>query len=608
MISVEERKGKYFIRFKGRKNQFTEYINKIMTLPNKEWDLENKCWVIPTSSLVFLQNKFKNIEYLEEVEDINKKVITGYENMGQHMKLTPYDYQKEAIKFGLHNDSCLLIYPCGSGKTPIGIGIYDEAKRAKKIKGPGLIVVKASLKTQWSKEVSKFSDYNAHIIETTSDITASIKDKIKRRKQTLKKGTFRRKKLTEEQIEEIRQEIINLEKEMDIVFKEQFENVDFYIANYETLKEDAVKKQLRKKKIDFIFADEIHYVKNRDSDRSKALYEFCDVKMRIGATATPVKKNYEDVFGLFKFVQPTLFANFTSFANKYIKYCGPGRIAGFKNVDHLQKKIAPFVIVKDKSEISDQLPVTLAMQRYCDLYPAQQEASDNILEELSELKEKEFALRCACKTEAEVKSNPDIQKLEGQIMALQTFAQEIADSPELLNKTSSEMAKKYAIKDTKSSKLELMAELVEEIINSGEKVCIFTKFERMHDILAERISKIDKKIKIARVNGTMDDKVRYSEIYDKFRDNDEYKILLGTDAMAEGANLSKCQYLIEYDLAESYAIQTQRWGRLERADSIHQTVYIYQLICNDSWDEIQAKIVNKKEGYDAELFKSLGQK
>lgn len=73
------------------------------------------------------------------------------------------------------------------------------------------------------------------------------------------------------------------------------------------------------------------------------------------------------------------------------------------------------------------------------------------------------------------------------------------------------------------------------------------------------------------------------------------------------ANLSRCKYLIEYDLANSHAIQTQRHGRLERADSIHSTVYAYQLIVEDSWDTVQELIVKKKEGYDSNIIKSLAQ-
>lgn len=70
-------------------------------------------------------------------------------------------------------------------------------------------------------------------------------------------------------------------------------------------------------------------------------------------------------------------------------------------------------------------------------------------------------------------------------------------------------------------------------------------------------------------------------------------------------NLSKCKYLIEYDIANSYAIQTQRWGRLERADSIHDNVFVYQLIVEESWDQIQCKVVSKKQGYDNDIIKSL---
>ena len=72
-----------------------------------------------------------------------------------------------------------------------------------------------------------------------------------------------------------------------------------------------------------------------------------------------------------------------------------------------------------------------------------------------------------------------------------------------------------------------------------------------------------------------------------------------------GISLSKCKNLIEYDLAESYADQTQRHGRIKRADSISKVSNIYQIILEESWDEIQEKIINKKQKYDADIIKSL---
>ena len=76
-----------------------------------------------------------------------------------------------------------------------------------------------------------------------------------------------------------------------------------------------------------------------------------------------------------------------------------------------------------------------------------------------------------------------------------------------------------------------------------------------------------------------------------------------TSNITKMLNLSTCGYLIEYDLASSYAIQTQRHGRIERADSTHRTAYVYQLICDGSFDEIAQKIVDKKERYDATIIK-----
>jgi superfamily II DNA/RNA helicase len=196
-------------------------------------------------------------------------------------------------------------------------------------------------------------------------------------------------------------------------------------------------------------------------------------------------------------------------------------------------------------------------------------------------------------------------------MALQTFAQELTDSPLLLLTSESDYSKSHAegLDMNKNPKLDMCLELIEQILEAEEKVCIFSKFERMQSILTEAINKkFNKKnndIKIAYINGSLSSEQRYEEAYTKFRDTNDYKILLCSDAGAEGLNLSKCKYLIEYDLATSYAIQTQRQGRVERADSIHKQAFVFQLIGKNVWDEIQEKIIAKKEGFDSNIIKSL---
>jgi SNF2 family DNA or RNA helicase len=602
MISAELLNGEYRIKFNGSKYQFNDYINKVMRFPEKRWDGSSKSWSIPVASF----NRFKSLFQEDEIDILaavkkKPKINPKLKDIGKSMKLKPFEYQKEAINFCLHNPESLLLLPCGSGKSPITLGVYLEARERKIVNTPALIIVKASLKTQWLREVTKFTNFKATIVQTKSSCTTYYKQKVRKlEKQMSQLDKIRNKS----EARDIQAAIDKAEETANAKFMQQFHGVDIYILNYETLNDANVRSALHKMKLDFVACDEFQMVKSRKAARSKAVYEFAEAKMKIGATATPVQKNPEDLFGLYSFLEPSLFGGWASFARKYIVYAGFGKISKFKNLDHLKELISPFVFIKTKEEIADQLPKTMVLQRYCEMTAAQEETNTRIMLDLDELKAKEFSIRCGCRSEAEAMQNADLQQVTAQIMALQTFAQELADDPHLFDMSESKMLENYRMHDKSSPKTDMLIDLIDEIIDSGEKVCVFSRYERMQRIIIDRIQKAKLDTKIAIVNGKIKDSERYSQVYDKFQDDPEYKILLLSDAGAEGLNLSKCKYLIEFDLAISYSIQTQRHGRIERADSVHDNVIVYQLIAQNSYDEISVRIIEKKEGYDAELFKS----
>lgn len=571
-------KDKFKIIFVGEESDIINFLNVVVYDKNIHFN--------------YLSNQWEaSIDYIDFINN---------EEIGSTMKLQPYKYQKESIRFVLDNKNALLVLPCGAGKTSSGIGMFLEAHKRDLISGKGMIVVKASLKVQWVKEVSKFSDLKAVAIESPSAISSSIKAKINKNKKIIASLD---KVKDIEQLKTLRETNKELNSKIEDRFKEQFEGYDLFVVNYEALLNDTVKKELHRIKPDFIFADEVHMIGSKDSKRSKALQEFTSV-IKVGATATPITKNPENIFSIFKFINPELFPSWSKFAADYIKWAGRGRIAGVRNQTKLVKEIAPYIMIKSKEEISDQLPKLQVIQRYCSLTNEQYEMNETIMEQLKELKEIDKNIREGCKTDFEAKNNPELLRLGAQILALQTFSQELANEPRLLAMSDSEFSKKFVVNIKNNPKLDLFMDIFEEIIESGEKVAVFSKFERMQHILTEAINKYDKSIGIAYINGTISSSQRYEEAYTKFRDTPEYKVLLLSNSGAEGINLSQCKYLIEYDLADSYAIQTQRHGRLERADSVHDNVTVYQLIASDSWDEIALKIIEKKENYDIELIKS----
>lgn len=607
--------GGYLVRYgeKFTRDGFNQFAWRMSFVKNKNFSPKYLDWVYPPDgikeiNILFSIGMDKDVNDVKEALSNVRHVVSDYDEIGKDMILQPYDYQKEIIKFILDNQGGLIVAPCGSGKSPMGIGTYLEAKKRGLINGPGAIIVKASLKVQWVKEVSKFAHLTANGIYTKADFCSNEYNRVKTRKNAIKKldekGSLTKKE--KEKKAKKKREIIALYKEIDEKFKMQFQGYDLFVLNYETVNDPDVRETLKEAGIEYIMADEIHYIKNREAKRSLAMADLGDVKFKVGATATPVGKSPEDLFGIFRFVSPELFPKWSDFSKTYLKYSGGkfGRVSGVENKEQLTTKIQKNMIVKSKHDVSSQLPKLVVTPLVCRLSYKQQQVHTTLMEELDDLHEQEKMLKMRMRSEDELRSNEDYLKISAGILARQTFAQQLCITEELLLKSDSNMAKQYTTGDS-SSKMELLKEKVGEILNEGEKVCIFSRYTSLQDILIADFKRAYPNVGVAVIRGELSAQQRYIEAYDKFRDDDKYKILLCSNAGAEGLNLSKCKYLIEVERAESFGIQTQRYGRLERADSIHDTAFVYQLVCEESWDDIAQKIVDKKQKYDEELIRGM---
>ena len=507
-------------------------------------------WIIPNEIVPLLEEEC-NVEHF----------ISPWKDIGQGLKYEPYEYQKETVFFGSDKNSALFLLPTGSGKSFVAITLYNELKQSNKVTTPGIIVVPASLKYQWVKEVSKFSDLVAHSVDTPS-----------------KAG----KK-----------------------FDKQFEDCDLLICNYETLKNKAVAEKLKEINCQFIIGDEIQKINNYKSGIHKAICQFNDLEYRYGMTATPITNNPENVFGIFNFLDPNLFKTHGKFATNYIIYKGYGRVAGVKYVEHLKGQISPYIFMKTVEEISDQLPELIVSPIYCTMSNKTRKINDAIMADLKIAQEAVERIEKQIPNPKELEKNAEYKQWTAKIMAYQTFAQELADDPRLLGMSESNMANQYNIDGLDSPKLTVLKDLVSNIIDADETVCIFTKYERMQRLLINELQAEFKDIKIAHINGSMTPEERYEQAYTLFQDDPDYRVLIVTEAGNAGISLSKCKNLIEYDLADSYANQIQRHGRIKRADSISRISNVYQIILDESYDVIAQRIINKKQKYDDEIIQSL---
>jgi SNF2 family DNA or RNA helicase len=593
---------------------YNDFLNIIGNAAGSRYDSATRKWIVDDYAMDRLEEldrqafppKKSMKEKMAAVikKDVPAKTVTGWENIGADMKLQPYDYQKKIVKFIVDkhgtddSNDVLIIAPCGSGKSPTILAAYLECRNRGIVEGAGMIVVKASLKTQWAKEVQKFTGLTPKVIKTYKDCVSKEEGMLKRREAKLNSASS-------QEARELEKEIKELKKAIKLKFAEQFMGADLFIVNYETLNDEKVQKVLLKISPQFVAADETHYVKGAGNKRSRSLAKFNGAKVKIGATATPVQRDPRDIYGIFKFVHPELFGKAADFNALYVKYGYGYRIIGAKNVEKLNAKIDPYMFILTKEEVASHLPKLVVSQRYCEFTPRQADANQVIMDELDELQEKANK-QSSGKSEEALKHDEDYLATQAAIQSRQTFLQELTLSEKLLENAESPVAKKL-ITGSCDAKMEVLKDTVEEIIDSGEKVCIFSRFASMQRIATDVIHSVPslKSVGIAYIRGELSSEQRYEEAYTKFRDNDDYKVLLCSDAGAEGLNLSLCKYMIELEPAVSYAIQTQRHGRLERADSVHDTVFVIQLIMQDSWDEIMMKSIAKKEKYDASIIHGI---
>ena len=548
-------------------NYCTEYVNRIRQIPNAWFHQEFRKWIVPISSFNNLETVFKG----ELVYQTPKWVITksnppDYSKMYQItnnitvpvLNLKPYPYQNFGIKFMidklLKQKFIINADGVGLGKTIQAIGTmkyFIENANFNKI----LIVCKKSLKQQWVSEINKFTNLgNFMFIERTADKKA--RDKLYKR-------------------------IPN-------------ENKAIIITNYHTVMNDT--DILKKLNFDMVILDEVHYIKSRTGVMNKAVTKCCtNVKKVILLTGTPIMDKPDDLYGIVKIADSKYFGKWSEFEKNHIKKDNSGRynkVIGYRNLDILRDMTQNIIIRRTEHEVALELPNVITKRINVELDKTQNEIQIAINKDRAKILDDLDNLNNKIKT-PEVAEK--IAQKEGLSKGLIAALQACANDPRLFEMSKSMiMKKKYAPLVSKtykySSKTETMLDIVEDVLLAGEKIIIFTKFERCCRLIENEIIRAFG-VTVVTYTGQVCDEDRDRNIY-MFVNDPNCKVLVANDAAAEGLNLQVANHVINFDLPYTPAIYTQRMGRARRVGSRYKKVYVYDLLTDNSYDNV---MLNKLE-------------
>ena len=234
------------------------------------------------------------------------------------------------------------------------------------------------------------------------------------------------------------------------------------------------------------------------------------------------------------------------------------QIIGFKNIETLKYQLAENSLRRTKDLLD--LPPKTIINEIIDMNDKHRKFYDDIV--------------------AGVKDEVDkVEITTSSLLAMVTRLRQATACPSILTTSSIE-----------SSKIDRAVDLVEEILNGGEKVVIFSTFK---ETVRELENKLNKYNPVIATGDTPDEEI--SKNIDLFQEDNEYKIFLGTWQKAgTGITLTKANYMIFLDTPWTAGVFEQACDRIYRIGT-KDPVFIYNLICKDTIDERVADILDTKK-------------
>ena len=344
---------------------------------------------------------------------------------------------------------------------------------------------------------------------------------------------------------------------------------DVLITSYDLLKRDI--DLYENISFDVEVIDEAQYIKNQTTGAAKAVKEI-NSKKRFALTGTPIENRLSELWSIFNYLMPDYLYSYEYFRKHFES---PIVNDGDEDASNMLKKmIGPFILRRRKMDVLKDLPEKIERVYYANFDSKQKEIYDAQVMKISKLVENE--------------DDKAFSTSKIAILAELMKVRQICCDPSLL------------LEDYKggSAKKDTCLQLIEESIDGGHKLLVFSQFTSMLEILEEELNK--KKIAYYKITGATDKKERL-ELCNKFNKDDVKVFLISLKAGGTGLNLIGADIVIHYDPWWNEAVISQATDRTHRIGQTN-TVTVYKLIAKDTLEEKILKLQEDKQNLADEIL------
>ncbi len=358
----------------------------------------------------------------------------------------------------------------------------------------------------------------------------------------------------------------------------KYENIadyDVVITSYALARLDA--QQLERHRFRTLVLDEAQNAKNPSSQIAKVVRGLA-AEHRLALTGTPVENSLRDLWAIFGFVEPGLLGSESSFRRRFELPIADGDENAAQT---LRSRLEPFVLRRTKEDVAKELPERTEAIIECELSPLQRRLYRGIAE--------------AARRDVLARLDEDGSEVATvHVLAALTRLRQVCAHPGLL-------MPEYLDEPEASGKFDAFLETVDEVLDGGHKVLVFSAFSSMLKVMRTALER--RSIAYGYLDGATKDRDRQSEV-ERFMSDDGPPIFLcSLKAGGVGLTLTAADYVILYDPWWNPAVERQA---IDRTHRIGQTrpVTAYRMVTAGSVEEKIRALAERKTALSKAVVKA----
>jgi SNF2 family DNA or RNA helicase len=359
-----------------------------------------------------------------------------------------------------------------------------------------------------------------------------------------------------------------IERRKDEEFKKETRKYAIVVSSYALLPRDFE----TFKEVDWagLVLDEAQNIKNPETKQAKAARAI-KAGYRIALTGTPVENNVGDLWSIMEFLNSGFLGTQTEFKNRFFVPIQANRDS--EATERLKRLTAPFILRRlktDRTVIAD-LPEKMEMKVFCTLTKEQASLYEAVVKE----------------TMGALDEAEGIQR-KGLVLATLSKLKQVCNHPAQFLGDNSPIP-------GRSGKLARLTEMLEEMIEVGDRALIFSQFAEMGAILQRYLQETFGR-EVLFLHGGVPKKQR-DRMVERFQaDGDGPSIfILSLKAGGTGLNLTRANHVTHFDRWWNPAVENQATDRTFRIGQT-KNVQVHKFTCAGTLEEkIDEMIERKKE-------------